>query len=227
MQETKTVLVVDDEEAIRDLTGVILESCGYRVVKAADGAVAIEWLRENRPDLITLDLLMPNVDGWGVLEFVRHLPSPPPVVIATGAHDVVPPGQLCRYIAGYLIKPFSVDQLAKICETALASPPVIPPSGARKEARRTYVVKTTLLSETGSPLLQGELVQLSRHGFRLEISIPLAAGDGVRVAFRVPGRPEPLEITGKVRWQNQVSLGAEIENLSAADEELLRQLLED
>src|SRR5687767_2257994 len=105
-KSAKKVLVVDDEAAIRDLTGAILEGSGYEVAKAADGALAIAWLQKNHADLVVVDLLMPNVDGWGVIEHIREMKEPPAVVIATGMHDVVPPGHLCRFIAGYLIKPF-------------------------------------------------------------------------------------------------------------------------
>ncbi len=223
----KTVLVVDDDEAVCDLTATILRSAGYQVVTVGDGAQAIAWLDANRADLAMVDLIMPNVDGWGVVEHVRRMSDPPPVVVVTGMHDVVPPGRLHRYVAGYLIKPFSVPQLLKTCQVAMDVPQAIPATGDRKEPRRTFAVKTTLLSEMRAPLVEGQIVQLSRHGLRLELAVPLAPGDSVRVAFRLPGRPEPLEVTGRVKWQNEISIGAEIDQLSPEDEQLLRELLDE
>jgi CheY-like chemotaxis protein len=227
MPAKKTVLVADDEPLIRELTTFMLEDAGYDVVAAADGALAIEAIERKRPDLLLLDIMMPNVDGWGVIEHLRGTNDPPPVVIVTGLHEVVPPGHLSPYVAGYVIKPFSVDQLLKTCATALAAPATAPAEGSRKETRRTFVVETTLLSDTGVALARGRLTQVSHHGFRLELAMPVKEGDSVRVAFQLPGRADPLELRGQVRWRNEVTIGAEINDLSSKDEELLRELLEE
>lgn len=224
-QASKRVLVVDDAAPIRNLMIVLLEDAGYATAQAIDGAEAIEWLKSQRPDLVLLDLMMPNVDGWGVIEYLRTIPSPPPVVIVSGMHEAIPSGHLSPYVVGSLIKPFEIVQFRKMCETALALPTVIPTGGDRKEPRRTFVVQTTLLSDSGVPLLQGQLVQLSLHGFRMELSMPCQSGDNVRVAFNLPGREEPLEITGRVRWRSEVTIGAEIEALSPGDAQVIRELV--
>lgn len=225
-QASKRVLVVDDAAPIRNLMIVLLEEAGYTTAQAVDGAEAIEWLKGQRPDLVLLDLMMPKVDGWGVIEYLRTIASPPPVVIVSGMREAIPPGHLSPYVVGSLIKPFDIVQFRKMCEAALASPTVVPPSGDRKEPRRTFVVQTTLLSDAGVPLLQGQLIQLSLHGFRMELALPCQSGDNVWVAFSLPGRAEPLEITGRVRWRSEVTIGAEIEALSPADEQVLRELVE-
>ena len=225
MTAKKTVLVADDEPLILELTTFMLRDAGYDVVQAADGALAIEAIGRQRPDLVLLEIMMPTVDGWGVIEHLRHTEDPPPVVMVTGLHEVVPPGHLSPHIAGYVIKPFSRDQLLKMCQTAIDAPLNAPAEGSRRETRRTFVVETTLLSESGLALARGQLVQISHHGFRLELAIPVKEGDAVRVAFRLPGREDPLELRGQVRWRNEVTIGAEINDLSPKDEELLRELL--
>jgi CheY-like chemotaxis protein len=65
-EPTPHILVVDDDADIRETSGEILESAGYRVACAADGARALEYLRacDRKPDLILLDLMMPNVDRF-------------------------------------------------------------------------------------------------------------------------------------------------------------------
>jgi two-component system, chemotaxis family, chemotaxis protein CheY len=222
----KQVLIVEDEPMMRQLEQSILEQAGYDVQQAEDGQVAIDWLGTARPDLVLLDVLMPRVDGWGVLEHVRKMESPPPVVLVSGMHEILPPGHLNQYVTGYVCKPFDISQLLKTCAGAIAAQPLVPAAGSRKEPRRTFLVETTLLSESGIPLAQGQLVQLSRGGFRVELGVAIEPGDSVRVAFRLPGRPDPLRLTGRVRWRSEFTLGAEIDDVAAADEKVLRELTE-
>jgi CheY-like chemotaxis protein len=224
-KQQKRVLVVEDDQAVRELEAAVLEQAGYDVDQAADGAVAIERLQAQRPDLVLLDLVMPNVDGWGVLEHIRTLESPPPVLVVSGMHEIVPPGHLTEYVSGYVFKPFDVGKLMKTCAKAISTPSRVPAEGSRKEARRTFIVETTVVSEGGVPLVTGQLLQVSQSGFRVELAIPLKAGDPLRITFRVPGRDEPLTLRGRVRWRNESTLGAEIADLTPDDETALRALV--
>ena len=67
----KTILIADDKASGRDLFKTVLEGCGYRIVEAADGREALQQARECHPDLIILDLHMPDIDGYGVLRVLR------------------------------------------------------------------------------------------------------------------------------------------------------------
>lgn len=62
------ILVVDDDPDMRDAITIILESRGYQIVTAQDGVEALANLKAEKPDLMMLDLLMPKMDGWGVLK---------------------------------------------------------------------------------------------------------------------------------------------------------------
>jgi DNA-binding response OmpR family regulator len=221
----KHVLVVEDDDAIRDLEAEVLRGTGYTVEEAADGQAAIEALGRFRPDLIVLDLVMPRVDGWGVLEHVSTLADRPPVLVVSGRDEVVPPGHLGEYVAGYVRKPFTISQLTSACARALTTPQILPASGSRKEPRRSFVVEATLLSETGAPVMRADVHQLSPKGFQLELAIPIRPGDPVRIAFQIPGRERPLELCGQVRWQNESTLGAEIAEVSTMDQAALRELM--
>jgi DNA-binding response OmpR family regulator len=224
--QPRFILVVDDDRPVRDLEVTIMDDAGYEVEAAADGAAAIKALDRRRPDLVLLDLVMPEVDGWGVLEHIHTMSSPPPVVVISGAHEIVPPGHLTRYVTGYVFKPFDVTQLLRTCDAAMGSAAVVPKGGSRKEPRRTFLVETTLVSESGLPLAQAQLLQVSRGGFRVELAIPLQTGDPVRIAFRVPGRPDPLVLQGHVRWRQDFTLGAQIDRISPEEERLLRMIAE-
>jgi len=80
----KTVLMVDDEEYIRDGLGRIIERAGYRVVTARGGADALVLMRADLPDLVLLDLKMPDMDGPTTLVHIRESFGSIPVIIVTG-----------------------------------------------------------------------------------------------------------------------------------------------
>ena len=79
----KTILVVDDEESIRFLYREELEDEGYRVILAADGEEALRKLQREKPDLITLDIRMPGLDGIEVLQRIRESDKEIPVIMST------------------------------------------------------------------------------------------------------------------------------------------------
>jgi len=69
--EPATVLVIDDDRVVRDLLVRFLEKEGLRVVTASEGSEGLRLAREVRPHLITLDIVMPGLDGWGVLKGLK------------------------------------------------------------------------------------------------------------------------------------------------------------
>jgi len=84
-----TVLVIDDDPAARDLLRRMLAREGYRVLEAADGAAGLALARAEHPDVITLDVVMPGLDGWGVLAALKDDPAlaAVPVVMVTITDD--------------------------------------------------------------------------------------------------------------------------------------------
>src|SRR5204863_2937563 len=80
-----TVLVVDDDPALRDVLSSLLAEDGWRVATAADGAAALQAIERERPTAMVLDLMMPRVDGFEVLQSVRSEPRlrDLPVLIVT------------------------------------------------------------------------------------------------------------------------------------------------
>jgi adenylate cyclase len=111
-----TVLVVDDDETVRDLMHRFLSREGFAVVTAADGGQALELARRVRPALITLDVLMPGLDGWGVLKALKADPALAPIpVIMLSIVDEKNKGYSLG-AAEYLTKPFSRDQLRPLLD---------------------------------------------------------------------------------------------------------------
>ena len=81
--KTATVLVVEDDEAVRQTTAELLRTEGYGVIEAADGIEGLERLREESFDLVLLDLHLPRLDGIGVLDAMED----PPAVIVVSAFE--------------------------------------------------------------------------------------------------------------------------------------------
>jgi CheY-like chemotaxis protein len=84
-----TVLVVDDDPTVHDLLAATLAKEGHRVLHARDGAEALDILRKTPPDIVTLDVMMPKVDGWSVLGTMKSDPSLDhiPVIMITIVDD--------------------------------------------------------------------------------------------------------------------------------------------
>jgi CheY-like chemotaxis protein len=108
------VLVVDDDPGVRNLLGRSLSKDGFRVETAADGTTGLRLARELRPDIITLDVLMPDMDGWAVLSALKSDAdlAEIPVVMLTVV-DEKPMG-FALGVAEYLTKPIDRARLAAV-----------------------------------------------------------------------------------------------------------------
>lgn len=110
--EIEKVLVVDDEEAIREVVSTMLESKGYQCAVAQNGRVAQEQIKKETPDLILSDMIMPEMDGIKLLEWVRQYDPDVPVIMVTAIHDISTALEAIRRGAyDYILKPFEKDQL--------------------------------------------------------------------------------------------------------------------
>jgi OmpR family response regulator RpaB len=105
------ILVVDDEASIRRILETRLSMIGYDVVTAADGEEAIATFKENHPDLVVLDVMMPKLDGYGVCQELRK-ESDIPIIMLTALGDVA--DRITGLELGaddYVVKPFSPKEL--------------------------------------------------------------------------------------------------------------------
>src|SRR5262249_54262658 len=103
-------------------------------------------------------------------------------------------------VAGYISKPFALDELLVTCARALASAPLFEPE-RRQDARRALVVRVRILSPDAASLAMGELWNLSLTGGQVELAVALPAGEKVRLTFDVPGGGTPLALDAAVEWQ--------------------------
>jgi len=108
------VLVVDDEPAIRALVATIVDRAGLPVDTAHHGADAIAKMKAMDYTVVVVDLNMPILDGFGVVEYVRSRPEPRPAVIVITAGDVPLRRLDGRIVHSVLHKPFDIDELGDL-----------------------------------------------------------------------------------------------------------------
>jgi len=108
----RRVLVVDDEDNVTHLVSSALRFDGFETVTASSGTAALTAVAESDPDLIVLDVMMPGLDGLGVLQSLRSAGSQVPVIFLTArdaATDRI--GGLKAGADDYVVKPFSIEEL--------------------------------------------------------------------------------------------------------------------
>lgn len=124
MSESQRILVVDDDDAIRTMVERVLRRERYQVESARDGFEAIEKLSKNDYTTVLLDLMMPRVDGHGVLRYLQQeRPAPPPRVIVmtaniAGAAESASASPVFRVLS----KPFDIRQLVDHVRECLGGP---------------------------------------------------------------------------------------------------------
>jgi CheY-like chemotaxis protein len=225
------ILVVDDDEMLRDLVSAMLEMEGRVVEVVSDGPAGLAAIAASRPALVLLDLNMPGMTGFEVIERLKDHPSAPPVIAMSGM-DVEPPGSLAvrPYVYGYLAKPFTHEQLVKTCARALAASEATAEVSQefkekRAQHRRNLLVPAALLSPDGMPAALGQILNLSPDGAQLDLGASLKPGMEVAIAFDIPGGHGPFRVTARVQWKREGKLGLSFLDMRAADRERLVALL--
>lgn len=114
------ILVIDDEQAIRDLISEVLNIAGYEVSIAADGLDGLNKIRKQKYDLIILDVNLPKLDGFAILEKVRESAPTQPIIMISARTDKDDVTHGLRLGADdYVRKPFSVEELVLRIENRL------------------------------------------------------------------------------------------------------------
>ena len=124
-QTATSVLVVDDEPQVVWMLRFSLEAEGYQTLSAKDGAAALAEVAEHHPRLMLLDVMMPIMDGWTVLEHLQAMPADerPKVIVVSARASLRDKAKAMELGAdAFVAKPFSVDDLlAKLRELDTAA----------------------------------------------------------------------------------------------------------
>ena len=106
-----TILVVEDDSAVRSLITTTLETHDYKYIKAANGQTALMEASTHNPDIILLDLGLPDIDGIEVIKRIRTWSEVPIIVISARSEDTDKIDALDSGADDYITKPFSVEEL--------------------------------------------------------------------------------------------------------------------
>ena len=108
--DKKKIIVVDDDKGIRDMLKERLEASNYDVVLAGDGKTGLAKIEQDKPDLVLLDIKMPDMDGFTMLLELKKRLISMPVIILTGYRDMKDLFST-KDIADYIVKPFQAEDL--------------------------------------------------------------------------------------------------------------------
>lgn len=141
-EQYRRVLVVDDEVSVRRMLATALRGKSLLIDEAADGAEAIDLLRQHTYSVVLLDMMMPGVNGYGVLDAIDHTSANAPIVLVVSG---APRGMLealdSRRIHGIVRKPFDPYEIASVVHSCA-------------EIRGRNVLETMALATiTGAPLI--------------------------------------------------------------------------
>ena len=121
MAEGEKILLIEDDKEIASTLRSVLESAGYQVSYAPNGKEGQRLIEEGRPALVITDMMMPQLGGFPVLEFLKQMPDPPKVIMITANEG----GRHKAYaemlgVSDYLRKPFAMDVMLESVERALS-----------------------------------------------------------------------------------------------------------
>lgn len=109
--KNKTILVVEDEPSIAEVVSLYLERADFKVKTAADGELALQILEKNIPDLIILDLMLPEVDGFAITRWLRERSNVPIIMLTARRDEIDRINGLELGADDYVVKPFSPQEL--------------------------------------------------------------------------------------------------------------------
>jgi DNA-binding response OmpR family regulator len=121
MADTKTILIVDDDYELSDGLRIVLERQGYKVMQARDGQQGKSLIHQHRPDLVILDMMMPRMGGYPVLEHFKGKADAPPIIMIT-ANEGSRHKAYAEYLGviDYIRKPFAMERLLEAVQKGLA-----------------------------------------------------------------------------------------------------------
>ena len=158
----QTILLIDDDGTLRELLASHLQTAGYVPLAAPDGAAGLRLAAERAPDLVVLDVMMPGMDGWQVIERLRAL-APVPIILLTAKTEEIDKLHGFRLgVDDYVTKPFSFAEIVARVGAVLAR-------AAQPETRPQHVTSgdLTINFEQRHVTRDGKPVELTPTEYRL------------------------------------------------------------
>jgi two-component system chemotaxis response regulator CheY len=198
--DSRTILIVEDTASVRAVLQAALAEAGAVTWMAEDGEAAMQLLETSTPDLILLDLVMPRLDGWGVIERLRRSPRTAtiPVVLETSAEDYSTFDRARRDgVAAFISKPFRLNEVIETCRRVFEGSRPLQGTLPTDAPPRPIVI----YGRDGRLLAQGELVDLDATGAQVVLAGPLPLGESIALA----SESDPsFRHTAEVRWVTRI-----------------------
>jgi two-component system, OmpR family, KDP operon response regulator KdpE len=170
MQDRARLLLVEDDRPLRDTVAAIARGAGYDVTTVVDGLSAVSAMESGGYDIVLLDIGLPVMDGWAVLERMARRATPPIIVISARGESSDKVRALDAGADDYLAKPFGADELMARVRAVLRrsrlpadTPAIIEADGVTIDLR-THVVQRDGVDVQLSPTEYLLLVEMARHG---------------------------------------------------------------
>jgi len=141
-----TILVVEDEPSIAEVVGLYLQRAGYQVQTAADGKIAMSFLESGVPDLVILDLMLPEIDGLSLTRWLRDRSDVPIIMLTARREEIDRIAGLEMGADDYVVKPFSPQELVSRVRAVM------------RRVKRASASGDPSAASSERPLTYGELV---------------------------------------------------------------------
>lgn len=162
------ILVIDDDPSIVELVKVNLELLGHQVTVASDGIKGLALAQQNRPDMIILDVMMPDLDGFTVCQRLRHNPQTNPIPVLMLTALGMTQDKVTGFDAGaddYLVKPFEIPELQVRVRALLRRAGSVPLSASLPEILTAGEI--TLIPENLQAKVQERIIKLTPTEFEI------------------------------------------------------------
>jgi DNA-binding response OmpR family regulator len=210
MSDTALVLVVDDVLTVTDYCEFVLSQAHYRVASAPDGLTGLEMAVDLAPDLILLDMMMPELDGLSFLDRLRSEHPAPPAVIAMSGFDAFEAEALSRGACGFIRKPMDSKDLLAAVEAALHGAS-LEPAALVKHAERAYARRKEVTESREALLARVDLEDQDLNA-RLSESVRwLGSHFGTALAFVNIQRGDKIRFQAAYGGEGELVEGGEVD----------------
>lgn len=170
------VLIVEDEQSISNFISMILQASGFDTIVVRTGEEALTMVSSHCPDLIILDLGLPDMDGMEVLKSVRKWSNLPVVVVSARNHEHDKVEALDYGADDYLVKPFGTSELLARIRTAIRHTRTALPNGEIAQSGKFTTGELTIDYDKHLVTLAGQPVHLTANEYRLVELLSRSAG---------------------------------------------------
>ena len=161
------VLIVEDEKGILSCMTTVLSSNGYDVITVNSGAKAITLVTSHCPDLVILDLGLPDMDGGSILKFVREWSTCPIIVVSARNHERDKVEALDAGADDYIVKPFGTSELLARIRTAIRHTRTHLPNGSIAQSGQFKAMGLVIDYDKHQVLVDGQSVHLTQNEYKL------------------------------------------------------------